>query len=882
MPEVLSISISPIHTPEQAGQLTRSLRRLKGVTSVQVSLQEGTARITAGPELDAAELASVLAEFGIAGPQEKRPSRSSNEFRWSELPLVVSSVAELDRVRGALMELPGVETVATGDEPSVIRFRHSDAVSLASAAECIRRLGFQIDAVRATYPVDGMTCAACAISVESMLNSVEGVVRSSVNYAQQAALIEYLPSRVSFGELQRTMEQIGYRLLPESEGEAERVEERQRQHFRDLRRRAVAAMLLATPVVVISMFLPSPLPLQNWLLLLLTTPVLFWSGRVFFLNAWRQARHGMANMDTLVALSTGVAYSFSAFNTVYPGFLRQFGIEPHVYFEAAAVITAFMLLGRLLEERARVRTGTALKKLLGMQPKSVRVVRESREEDIALENVQRGDVILLRPGERVPVDGRVAGGSSFVDESAITGEPLPVEKGEGDWVYAGTMNQLGSIRLTAEKLGSETLLSRIIRAVREAQGSKPPIQRLADRIATVFVPTIIAIAVVSFIIWLWVGPDPSLPYALLALITVLIIACPCALGLATPTAIIVGVGKGAEHGILIRNAESLERAHTVTTVVLDKTGTITEGRPAVRDIRWLVPADRTEHLRGVLLSLESRSEHPLAEAVVRALRISGSETLPVEDFSALPGKGVRGRVGGEEYSVGSERLIRDEGIALPKPDGTATDGAATIYVASTRQVLAVITIDDPLRASSARAVADLMRAGIDVVLVTGDNRAAAERVARNVGITSYYADTLPSDKQAIVRELQEKGKIVAMVGDGINDSQALAQADVSMAMGHGTDVAMDVAQITLMKSDLSHVAGALRLSRATIRTIRQNLFWAFFYNVIGIPIAAGVLYPFTGFLLSPMLAGAAMALSSISVVTNSLRLKRFRLEDSPS
>ena len=631
-------------------------------------------------------------------------------------------------------------------------------------------------------------------------------------------------------------------------------------------------MALSLPVAVIGMFFMD-IPLANPIMWLLATPVLGWCGRSFFVNAWRQLRHRTVTMDTLVALSTGIAYLFSLFNMLWPEFWLARGIQPHVYFEASSVIIAFILLGRLLEARAKENTTTAIRKLMGLQPRTVTLVVNGERREVPIEQVRPGNAVLVRPGERIAVDGRIADGASYVDESMLTGEPVAVRKEPGAEVFAGTINQKGSFTFRAEKVGTDTLLARIIRMVQEAQGSKAPVQQCVDRIAAVFVPVIISVALLAFVLWLLLDPADGLTHGMLALVTVLIIACPCALGLATPTAITVGIGKAAEEGILIRDAESLEAARRIDTVVLDKTGTLTEGRPEVTDEAWL-GGDRTP--AAVLAALERLSEHPLAEAVVAHLK----EAAPVSvtGFESLTGRGVRGIANGTAYLAGSETLLREQGRQidpeLARQAARWLDEAKTvIWLADERQALGVLAVADTIRESAPQAVRRLHEAGITVWMVTGDNENTARAIAARAGIEHWKSGVLPDGKCAFIRSLQEQGHRVAMTGDGINDSAALAQADLSIAMGGGSDIAIDVAQMTIVSSDLNRIPDAIALSVRTVRTIRQNLFWAFIYNLIGVPIAAGVLYPVCGFLLNPMIAGAAMAFSSVSVVTNSLRLK---------
>ncbi|PRY13791.1 Cu2+-exporting ATPase [Pontibacter ummariensis] len=731
---------------------------------------------------------------------------------------------------------------------------------------------------KASLPVTGMSCASCALSVESMVGTQPGVSQATVNFASQTLQVSYDPNQVTLSDIQRNVQEIGFDLIIDQENAQEKQEEAQQYHYQALKKRTVAAALLTLPVFIIGMFFMD-MPYGNWIMMVLSAPVLFYFGRSFFINAYRQARNGKANMDTLVSLSTGIAFGFSVFNTFFPEFWLARGVQPHVYFEAAAVVIVFIMLGKLLEERAKSNTSTAIKKLMGLQPKTVWRVEGDQEREVPISQVQKGDLLLVRSGEKIPVDGEVAQGASYVDEAMLSGEPVPVAKEKGDKVYAGTINQKGSFRFVAEKVGSETMLAHIIKMVQEAQGSKAPVQKLVDKVAGIFVPVVLVIALVSFAAWLTLGGDSGLTQGLLALVTVLVIACPCALGLATPTAIMVGVGKGAENGILIKDAESLEQAHKVNAIILDKTGTITEGKPVVTDIAW---ADGTgakrQNLQAVLLSLELQSEHPLAEAVVRHLKEQETRSLELDSFDSLTGRGVKASFNGNLYLAGNPKLLEEEGVRIaPELAGKAAalraEARTVIFFVENKAAVALVAIADQIKQHSASAIRTLQEQGVAVYMLTGDNQQTAASVARQVGVKNFVAEVLPSEKAAFVKELQAKGKVVAMVGDGINDSHALAQADVSIAMGKGSDIAMDVAKMTLISSDLLQIPKALKLSKQTVRTIRQNLFWAFIYNLIGIPIAAGALYPSYGFLLDPMIAGAAMALSSVSVVTNSLRLK---------
>ena len=744
--------------------------------------------------------------------------------------------------------------------------------------------------VQETFPVLGMSCASCSARVEKTLNHQSGVKKAVVNYASATATVEYDPTSCSSGTLQQAVQAAGYDLLINQDGNTlEEAEEAHNKKFSALKFRTTWAIILSMPVVIIGMFFMD-MPHANPIMWALSTPVVFWLGRGFFTSAWKQLQHGSANMDTLVAISTGTAYLFSLFNMLFPDFWLSRGIHPHVYFEAASVIIAFILLGRLLEEKAKGNTSTAIKKLMGLQPKTVTIIvdeghavpHSSFERVIPIEQIRPGDIVLVKPGERIAVDGIVTEGSSYVDESMLSGEPVAVSKHKDAKVFAGTINQKGSFRFRAEKIGTDTLLAKIIHMVQDAQGSKAPVQQLVDKIAGIFVPTIIGIAVLAFIAWMLLDGTGGFTHGLLAFVTVVIIACPCALGLATPTAIMVGIGKGAERGILIKDAESLEIAKKIDTVVLDKTGTVTEGKPVVSKLIWntqaMTPgtgATAGNALSDIFYSLEKLSEHPLAEAVVNHLKESAS--IDIQDFESITGKGVNGRAQGRTYLAGNRKLLEENHIAIPpslQEEATrlTSEAQTVIWFADEENVLAIAGITDRIKETSVRAVSELRAAGIEVHMLTGDNEATAREIARKAGIAHYQASVLPQDKAAFVSRLQAEGRKVAMVGDGINDSAALAQADLSIAMGGGSDIAMDVAKMTIISSDLAKIPEALCLSRLTVRTIRQNLFWAFIYNIIGVPIAAG-------FLLNPMIAGAAMAFSSVSVVSNSLLLKRKRIHE---
>jgi len=728
-----------------------------------------------------------------------------------------------------------------------------------------------------TFPVTGMSCAACATSVESMIGAQKGVDKAEVNYASQSVKVAFHPDMVGPADFKKAVQSIGYDLILDAENGRALQEEAQQNNYRSLKIKITWAAVLTAPVVLIGMFWMD-LPYAGYLMMVLTAPVLFFFGRSFFTGAWKQGRHGKANMDTLVALSTGIAFLFSTFNTLNPDFWHRRGLHPHVYFEAAAVVIVFIMLGKLLEERAKSNTSSAIKKLIGLQPKTVLLITPQGERETPVADVQIGDKILVRAGEKIPVDGVLYEGYSFVDESMISGEPVAVEKKTGDRVFAGTINQKGSFAFTAEKVGGGTLLAQIIQLVQDAQGSKAPVQKLVDKIAGIFVPVVIGIALVTLAAWLLFGGQYAFTQGMLAMVTVLVIACPCALGLATPTAIMVGIGKGAENGILIKDAEALESGHRVNAVILDKTGTITEGKPTVTDFFWTADIANKDTLQAVFLQMEKQSEHPLADAITGYLQKDVVKSVPVSDFESLTGLGVKARYLDNVYHAGSHRLVGDKHLHVPadlqnRVDALSAQAKTVIYFGDGNQVLAIAAITDRIKENSLKAVQHLRHQGIEVYMLTGDNSVTAAAIAGQAGIEHYQADVLPSGKAGFVKELQAQGKVVAMVGDGINDSQALAQADVSIAMGKGSDIAMDLARMTIVSSDLLQIPKALRLSRLTVQTIRQNLFWAFIYNLIGIPLAAGVLYPVNGFLLNPMIAGAAMALSSVSVVSNSLRLK---------
>ena len=833
--------------------------------------------------------------------------------------------------------------------------------------------------IKETFPVLDMSCAGCAMSVEKTVRGLPGVKSASVNLAANTLLVEYDPDKLTSTQIQAQVQSIGYRLIIPDEYVEERQAEAQQKKYKQLKTKVIVAWIFAVPLMVIAMGFMHWKP-GNWIMLGLVLPIMFYSGRDFYIRAWRLLRKRTANMDTLVSLSTIVAFLFSLFNTLFPSVLESRGIEVHVYYEAAGMILAFVLLGKLLEERAKNTTGSAIHSLMGLQPKTARILIHPDaggttvsaacptaaaaaptaaiapaiaaptaaptaaaaaptaaaaaptaaaasasalnipilliEKEVPVSQLQTGDLIVVRPGERVPVDGVVNEGFSYVDESMISGEPLPVEKKYGDKVLAGTINQHGSLTIKASQVGSGTVLAHIVRMVREAQGSKAPVQKIADKISAIFVPVVMVISVLTFVLWLLIGGSSHFPMALLAAVSVLVIACPCALGLATPTALMVGIGKGAQNHILIKDAFALENMGKVDCVVLDKTGTLTEGKPAVETIFWTKKPTVTE--LSIFLSAEMKSEHPLAHALVEHLLKDNIQPVTLDHFESIPGKGIEFTYAGQAYRAGNLQFVTAAparsaaaGSAAAAPARSAAAGSAAavdpskvhfpvttpmqqsgevmrtanawqeagkgvIFYANQAQILAVAALTDPIKDTTPQALDLLRKMKIEVHMLTGDSAKTSASVASALGIQHIASGVLPQEKEDYIKGLQAQGKFVAMVGDGINDSQALARADVSIAMGKGTDIAMDVAMVTLTTPDLMLLPKAIDLSRRTVRIIRQNLFWAFIYNIIGIPIAAGILYPVNGLLLNPMWASAAMAFSSISVVLNSLRLRRWR------
>ncbi|MEN6437772.1 MAG: heavy metal translocating P-type ATPase [Syntrophobacter sp.] len=805
----------------------------------------------------------------------------------------MSCAACVRRVEQGLKSLEGVSAAAVNFATSKATVEYDPRVVDEEAIRAkIEEVGYdaRLEPSPGTMPrktdaiVGGMTCAACVRRVENALNSVEGVESASVNLATSRATILYTPRLADWSSIRRAIEDAGYEYLGIYREEAEdpTVAARARE-LKELKLKVAIGAVLSTVVMAGTMqhsipFLHAiPRQIMFWVLLVLTTPAVFWVGDRFLSGAFKALRHKTADMNTLVAIGSLSAYVYSALATFFPGFFFRAGIEPHVYFDGAAMIVTLVLVGRLLEFKARGKTSEAIKKLMKLAPKTARIIRDGEEMDVPVEEVVRGDRVVVRPGGRIPTDGKVVSGSSTVNESMLTGESMPVSKNPGDEVFAGTINQSGSFTFSAMKVGSETALAQIIRLVEEAQGSKAPIQQFADKVASIFAPVVVGIAVLTFIIWYFAVPGSDLSRALLNFVSVLIISCPCAMGLATPTAVMVGTGLGAENGILIKGGESLERAHALDTVVFDKTGTITRGEPEVTDV--LVGDGMAEaDLLRLAASVESLSEHPLARSIVRKAEENGIRVEEARNFESFAGFGSRAEMDGGAVSVGSRKFLESRGITVQgvvaQADDLEKSGRTCVYVARDGKLGGIIALADTIRPSAAKAVSLLRQMGLQVVMITGDRKETAEAIARQAGIERVLSEVLPGDKAGEVRRLQREGRIVAMVGDGINDAPALAAADIGIAVGAGTDVAIEASDITLMSDDLVPVASAIELSSLTMRVIRQNLFWAFFYNTVGIPVAAGVLYPFFGVLLNPMFAAAAMALSSVSVVTNALRLKR--------
>ncbi len=735
--------------------------------------------------------------------------------------------------------------------------------------------------VKETWDVEGMSCASCATSVQNILANYEGVHSAKVNLSINSVVVEYDEEETGLSDLDKQLRQAGYSLAARETADIKTREQREEKQLLTLRRRFIFSAILTLPVFVYGMFFMHA-PYANWIMMVLTFPVITVMGRDFFIIAWKKAAHAQASMETLVAVGTGSAFLFSLFNTFFPGYLLERGHYPHVYYEAAAVIITLILLGRFLEKKAKSKTSESIKKLMGLQPVSARVIIDGNITDIPVDKVIPGHTVIVRPGEKIPVDGTLLEGTAWIDESMITGESMPVEKNPGDKVTGSTINGAGSFNFVAERVGSDTMLARIIKLVEEAQGSKAGIQAMVDRLAGVFVPVVILIAIAGFIVWNITGPPPSFTYAVVTSVSVLIIACPCALGLATPTALMVGIGKGADLGILIREAQSLELAEKIDTIVLDKTGTLTVGKPEVTEYVSNTNGN-DQSLEGLLLEAESRSEHPLGQAIVRYLSAKGTKPSKIDSFNSITGRGIEFTRGVRRYLAGNSDLLEENNVTIPaKLVENALNfekkGKTPVFISIGGKAEMLLAVSDRLRENAADSVSKMKKMGLEVHMLTGDNRETARVISEMAGIDKFVANAIPDSKLDYIKGLQSAGKVVAMVGDGINDSPALTRADLGIAMGSGTDIAVESSDITIIKGDIDKIITALKLSGETVKTIRQNLFWAFIYNVTGIPIAAGILYPFTGYLLNPMLAGAAMAFSSVSVISNSLRLKHRKIQ----
>lgn len=806
-----------------------------------------------------------------------------------DLPITGMSCASCAaRIEKGLAAVEGVSkaSVNFASEKATVAF-YPARTDLAHLIEKVKDLGYGARVEKVLLPIQGMTCASCVNKVQKALSSLKGVTQASVNFATERASVEYIPGEVTIGDLKKAVEEAGYQVLEVKEEDIVEKERVAREaDLLKLKMKLITGAVLLAPILVLMYGAPL---LERWfglsrqtnffLQFLLATPVQFWAGQQFYVGFWKAAKHKTSDMNTLIAIGTSAAYLYSLIITFFPHLFMVKGMMIDVYFDTSAAIIVLILLGRFLEARARGKTSEAIKKLIGLQPKIARVIRNGNEIDIPVEQVMTGDLVIVRPGEKIPVDGVVREGYSSVDESMVTGESLPAEKKVGDTVIGATINKTGIFKFETTKVGKDTVLAQIIRLVQEAQGSKPPIARMVDVIASYFVPVVISIAILTFIIWYFFGPHPALTYAFLNFVSVLIIACPCALGLATPTSVMVGTGKGAENGILIRGAEALETAHQLNTIVLDKTGTLTRGEPSVTDIvesgEW-----KKKEILTLAASAERGSEHPLGEAIVRRAKEENLNLPDPKDFQAIPGLGIEATIDSKKILLGNlklmeERKVRLNGL-LAKAEDLSNEGKTPMFLATGEEAMGIIAVADTLKENSKAAVDFLHRMGLEVAMITGDNQRTAKAIARQIGIDRVLAEVLPAMKAEEVKRLQSEGKKVAMVGDGINDAPALAQADVGIAIGTGTDVAMESSDITLIGGDLRGIVTAIALSKATIRNIKQNLFWAFAYNTILIPVAAGVLFPFFGILLYPIFAAGAMAFSSVTVVSNALRLRKFK------
>ncbi len=809
-----------------------------------------------------------------------------------ELPILGMTCGKcVATVEKALREVPGVAkaTVNLDQGRAFVSFDPA-RVPLTELTQAVKRAGYRIGSATTTFGIRGMHCASCVAPIEEVLRRTPGVVEATVNLAAEEARVEYLPSLATLEALKRAVESTGYQVAEApSEMPADKEEESRRREYRTLMRKFWFSSAISVPVILgsyprlfgLGEFLPkgSAALRYTWMALgVLALPVLLWAGSQFFVGFWNALKRRSADMHTLIAIGISAAYLYSAVAVIWPGIFPSPELA-EVFWDVTTVVTALVVLGLALELKARSRTNEALRKLIGLQAKMARVIRDGQERDLPVEEVVVGDLILVRPGEKIPVDGVIVEGGSSVDESMVTGESIPVEKREGDEVIGATINQTGAFKFKATKVGKDTMLSQIIRMVQEAQGSKAPIQRVVDAVAAYFVPTVIILAILAFVIWYDFGPEPRLTYATIVLVTTLIIACPCALGLATPTSLMVGVGKGAENGILIKSGEALETAHKLDAIILDKTGTITKGRPELTDVVAAEGFTEAEVLR-YAASVEQGSEHPLGEAIVAGAKAQGITLSAPEGFNAIPGHGVEAKVDGRLVLLGNRKLMRDRGVEIGILEQQATaladDGKTPMFIAVDGKTAGVLAVADTVKEDSKAAIQALKALGLEVVMITGDNQRTANAIAKQVGVDRVMAEVLPEDKAHNVRLLQAEGKVVAMVGDGINDAPALAQADVGMAIGTGTDVAIEASDITLVKGSLKGVVIAIELSKATMRNIKQNLFGAFIYNTLGLPVAMGLLYPFFGVLLSPLIAAAAMAFSSVTVVTNANRLRMFQ------